>query len=330
MEENTPLSPPPAPAPRGPKQGNNRTLLYILVAAVLLLGVSLVVVFMQKENETERAEVLEEKKDDLQAELKQLDQKTEELERALVDSKLDNKQKKEMIKKLNDEIVYLKVRLDKALKEGALNKQQKEEFEGKYRQLEYYNERYRSKIKELEEVIKEQETRITRLSANVDSLEERTFKLEGETIIHKEKLKVASMLKATGLTHRSVNSRGKEDTELKQRRMRGYKGCLTLPKVEVADVGSKTLYLLLYKPDGSLYHTPETGSGFFSTSEGEKAYTAKTTIHYNREQTTACVNYTLPADEEFVKGKFTVVWMTRRDGDDNYHYVLATEVLSIR
>jgi hypothetical protein len=326
MEETQPLAPP-SGDPKRPKK--NRSFPYVLATLLVILGALLIYTFTQKETIQADNNKLEKQNDDLKAELEQLDLKVEELDRALGQAQLDNEEKREMVKKLNEEIVYLKVRLQKAIDEGTLDKRLKEEYEGKYRQLAYYNEKYREK---LEDVLRQKEGRITELTAGMDSLQTLTYTLEGQNIVQREKLKVASMLKAGGVQTYSINSRGKEELgpQLKQRRMRGFKGCLTLVKNDVAEVGLKTLYMLLYGPDGKIYHTPSMGSGYFSTTDGEKAYTAKQSFQYKREETEVCVTYNLPDVLELQRGNNTVLWMLRRDGEEDYYYVVEKQVIHVK
>jgi len=329
MDETKPLAAP-AGEPKKPKR--NRSYPYMLATLLVIVSALLIYTFTQKDDIQDKNNKLEKQNDDLKAELEQLDLKVEELDKALGQAQLDNEEKREMVKKLNEEIVYLKVRLQKAIDEGKLDKRLKEEYEGKYRQLAYYNEKYREKIKELEDVLRQKEGRITELTAGMDSLRSLTYTLEGQNVVQREKLKAASMLKASGVQTYSISNRGKEELgpQLKQRRMRGFKGCLTLIKNDVAELGLKTLYMLVYGPDGKLYHSPSMGSGYFTTTEGEKAYTAKQSFQYKREDVEVCVTYNLPDVLELQKGNNTVLWMLRRDGEEEYYYVVEKQVIHVK
>ncbi|MBX3101301.1 MAG: hypothetical protein KF690_02195 [Bacteroidetes bacterium] len=308
MEVTQPLGPPPAPQPK-----RKPTTVYILAGAIAILAIVLLVVLNRNSQLSTDKTELEGDRTDLQAELNELDKKMAEMDGALSDAKLDNQRKQEMIKKLDDEITYLKVRLQKSMAQGQLTARERDEYKGKYEQLEFYNRRYRQKIAELEALLKEQGEKIDRLTLEKDSLTTANTHLEDQNLLYELKIQVGSKLAASAITVYGVNSRGKEDAgpKLNRRRTRALKSCVTLEKNDIADMGTRSLYMVVLKPDGRILHHPSMGSGYYSTPGGEQPYSASARIEYKRARTQACATFTLPPDAEMDKGLHKVIWYTR-------------------
>jgi uncharacterized protein (DUF3084 family) len=310
MDTPPPLGPPPAPQQPPRKKP---VPLYVLIAIVALLAIGLFLALNRNATLSDNNITLESDKTDLQAELKQLDKKMAEMDNALSDAKLDNQRKQDMIKKLDDEITYLKVRLQKSMAQGQLTARERDEYKGKYEQLEFYNRRYRQKIAELEALLKEQGEKIDALTTANDSLNNLKTKLEDQNLLYELKIQVGSKLAASAIAIYGVNSRGKEDDgpKLSRRRTRGLKSCVTLEKNDIADMGTRTLYMVVLQPSGKVLHHPSMGSGYYSTPAGEQPYSAQARIAYNRTRTVACATLTLPPDVELERGSHKVVWYTR-------------------
>lgn len=119
-----------------------------------------------------------------------------------------------------------------------------------------------------------------------------------------EKLDVASTLQISGIEVKSleVNSKGKESEAQKAKNVSLLRISCLLNGSRVTESGSKTLYVVVYNPDGSV-----SGSeGTIKLREGgEKPYTNKVEVNYEKGRASE-VSFNWKPDKKFVPGTYKI------------------------
>ncbi len=119
-----------------------------------------------------------------------------------------------------------------------------------------------------------------------------------------QKVTVASLLIPSNISITGVRdkSNGKQDETNKAAKIQHLKICFDVPANKVADAGSKTFYVRILNPDGSIISLQDQGSGTFTGVENNEQmqYTSSASMDYQQAKGNVCSlwNQNLP----FVKG----------------------------
>ncbi|MCT4586181.1 MAG: hypothetical protein N4A71_00010 [Carboxylicivirga sp.] len=134
-----------------------------------------------------------------------------------------------------------------------------------------------------------------------DAIKESYKVLEKEKETLNKKVEIASQLETRKIESTGLNSKGKETKKTKS--VAKIRTCCTILKNITAQVGMKTAYIRIQRPDDVLLITSK--SNLFTYEDEEINYTAKRDFEYGGEDVDVCVYYTA-ADGELLKGVYTV------------------------
>lgn len=295
----------PQPAPK-PASNVTRILVILLIVALSLA----LIYFIVRTNQTEQQKTeLIAKNDDLEAEIKDLDQKVMQMETDIQNKDILLDEKNRKVDELSAELKKAQVRIQQLIAAGKLGAEQADKFKGRIEQMSYYIEKYQAQITELkaenEKLAKENKA----LSGKVQESENKVAQTQQENLLIKTKLEAAAILKATGFKYIGVNRRGKETpaegTVLRESRTDNLKACFTILENEVANPGQRQVYVVIKAPDGAILKSAEPGSVFTFNGQ-EIPYSAKIAVAYNRKNADVCVVYPKPENVDFAKGNYTV------------------------
>jgi predicted RNase H-like nuclease (RuvC/YqgF family) len=114
------------------------------------------------------------------------------------------------------------------------------------------------------------------------------------------KVEKASVLNAKDIMVSPLNKNSKERDKAKT--IEKIKTCFTIRENAIAQAGTKTVYLRIYRPDGFLM-TPS-AENVFETNEGTLIFSAKRDVEYENQDIEMCIFY--DKTEEFVEGDYTL------------------------
>lgn len=261
------------------KDRRSRILLIVIITGLFLLNGWLIVSLINKDKRLTETEV---QKEELTEEVDRLDQLLDEAEEQLLEYKGKN-QALDSIVDERDRIIANKVAQIRAmLRSENLTKEQLERAEQQIRTLNGLIATYRAQLDTLRTKNKFLEEEITLKDEELDSRAERIGVLEESNAAANEKIRIASRLEATKLLAVAVRDRsgGKEKETNRLSRADKIRITFTLGKNEVAEKGSKTVYLKIITPSKATLHNAEAGSGKFTYMGEESLYTAKQKFNF--------------------------------------------------
>ena len=254
-------------------------------------------------------------------------EKIEQLNTANKDKEEEIAQQVEQIKLLQDDLEDIrKVRdslnldnsdlkqrieeLDKLMAQAKANANasnaQKVEFERQLRAIKAERDRLLVEIKQL------QMKNDTLLAVN-DSLVVSKRKL-GDSITslkskeqdYKQKIEIASILKAEGFKIEALDSKGKvrEGDEFRARKIEKLRISFKFGENKVAKTNTKNVYLRLIEPSGTALFDLATGGGTTEAEGKTISYTAKKEVEFDNSRQTVSFVYEKPT--EYVKGQHKI------------------------
>jgi cell division protein FtsB len=298
-----------SPTPQQPAKSSGNVTRILVILLIVALSLALIY-FIVRTNQTEQQKTeLAAKNEDLEAEIKDLDQKVMQMETDIQNKDILLDEKNRKVDELSAELKRAQTRIQQLIAAGKLGAEQADKFKGRIEQMTYYIEKYQNQINELkaenEKLAKENET----LSGQVKERENKIAQTQQENLLIKTKLEAAAILKASNFKYIGVNRRGKETpaegTILREGRTDNLKTCFTILDNEVANPGQRQVYVVIKGPDGSILKSAEPGSSF--TFNGQDIpYSAKIAVAYNRKAADVCVVYPKPENVTFAKGNYNV------------------------
>jgi len=146
--------------------------------------------------------------------------------------------------------------------------------------------------KALQEENLQYKNKVSTMRTTYNKLEEVKENLE-------EKVEIASKLETFNMEAEGLNSKGRETS--KTSRVSKIKICFSVQKNITAEIGEKTVYLRLLRPDGALlYHSKD---DLFKHENKKINYSSKRTIEYGGEELDVCLFYQVDAGE-LTKGEY--------------------------
>lgn len=280
-------------------QKNNRSILFIILAAVFAIALIIVLVLFNR-TKGDLEELVQEKeiqRIDLQADLDSLLVEHEEVKAdygAIADSLLSKDSviqanAKEIKRLLNTQWEYVKVK--RKLKElQEISKVYVVQLDSLY-----------TVNKELQEenkaITKKYQTERRKNTELIKTQEELTKKVTD-----------AAVFKAYSINMKAINIRGSREKETnKARRTHRLDICFTLGENLVIEPGIHTIYMRIAGPDTRILMRGE-GDEYAFDFRGEKLqYSVKQDVDYNNEDMNVCMSWLqLPEDPEMLKGQYIV------------------------
>lgn len=257
------------------KDKRSRVVLGVIILLLFVVNGVLIYQLIEKENKREELaisnEKLEEQKQQL---LDEIDEISLQLERATgenarLDSALSAKNAQ-----LEEQLAELKRAVNsKNVTESQLRSLRKEK--------EVIMAKYEAEIKSLKRQVQMLQDTVGAQRVMIDQQREDYAKLEEVYTVAQEKVKIGSRLKAVDLTASGFKERKRGDRETTRlSRADKVRINFTIDNNDVAEKGTKMVYLKLLSPTKGTMYNEEKGSGKFSLGGEESLYTLKKEVNF--------------------------------------------------
>lgn len=282
----------------------------VMAGAIVVLTVGVVFLVIQNQDLRSQSIELLANEEDLQEEIQDLEARIVQMDTDLQNKDIELETKDKQVEKLNAELEDAKRKVYILSKGGRLNQEDVDKYKYQIDQMNYYVRKYQREIERLKAENAELTAKNEELQGEVELRDQQMRDLEQESRLYQTKLDAASILKAVEFQFTGVNNRGKE-YPASQGTLRGASTqqlqiCFRILENDVADLGQRPVYVTIQGPDGKIYSSFETGSGFFTHNGQEIPYSSRVVINYDRTAQNVCAKYASPA-EGFLKGRHNVV-----------------------
>ena len=115
-----------------------------------------------------------------------------------------------------------------------------------------------------------------------------------------QKVDVAKEIRVFNLKVLGLNKKGKPNT--KARKIKKIQVCFVLGENKVVSSGTKTVYLRIARPDGSIISSSE--YDLFDYQGNKIVYTDRREVEYNNKDTDVCVYWVNKSGEELIPGTY--------------------------
>ena len=124
----------------------------------------------------------------------------------------------------------------------------------------------------------------------------------------REKMSAATLLRTINIIFKAINSKGKirKGVEFRVREVEKIRIGFGLEKNDLAEVGTKKIYLLISEPEGAVLYNPAAGSGTFTINNAEKYFTAQKELLF--DNTEQYIEFEYDKGSEFKKGQYEVTF----------------------
>jgi len=287
----------------------DRTRQILIIAVMVLAAATAYFAFQTFSTKVENTQLVENKVE-LESEINELNTKITTMETEMQRQDIELTEKDRKVAEMAAELELAKKRIGSLQAAGKLTAAQLNEFKFKTDQMGYYIEKYQKQIEEL----KVENERLTgenrELSRTVQAKDSLVAKVGAEATLYKTKVAAASILKAAEFKFFTVDKKGRdteaENRETKARRFGNLKTCFTLLENAVAEIGGRTVYVVIKGPDGGVIRPNETEAGYFTHNGQEIPYSAKTGLNYDRTSQQVCITYVKPEALEMAKGNYSI------------------------
>lgn len=289
---NMPL-PPPLPPQKGPK-GSVKVLKIITVILCLALIASLVTLYSvwntSNRIKVEKEEVITEK-----------DKVTEDLERLKTDYADLRSNNDTLNARLDQERKKIDLLLARIKKTDASNRAKLHEYEQEISNLKNLLNGYVKQIDELSAANKELRAENERVKSEASQSKQKVEELSQEAGMLKSMVEKGSEIKVRDIAAVALN--GKDKTVSRARQTSQIRTCLTLIENNIAKMGTKSVYIRVKAPDGSLL--TQSGTNLFNPADGgaQMVYSAMRDVDYNGQDLEVCVFY---KDTNFISGTYNI------------------------
>ena len=275
------------------KKGNKETILYIVIISIMMIVVA-AVSFLFLTTKKEKDEIIE----NLNIEKTIL---TEEYQNLIIhyDSlESDNETLNNMLILEREKIAQLveEIKTIKATNTAKIREYQKEltTLRNVLRSYVIQIDSLNTRNEELTKQNTQLQRRHTQMETSIKQLEDEKKGLE-------HKVSIASQLDITNLLAEALGSNGKKTDKFA--RVAKLRVCFTVLKNVTAQIGMKSFYIRIERPDGQLLLTSK--NDVFSYENSMINFTAKRSIEYGGEETDVCVYYNVDKGE-LLKGNYRV------------------------
>jgi len=200
--------------------------------------------------------------------------------------------------------------LDKLMAQAKANANssnaQKVEFERQLRAIKVERDRLLAEIKSLhlqnDTLVAANDSLVVSKRRLGDSISE----LKTKELDYKQKIEIASILKAESFKIEALDSKGKvrEGDEFKSKRIEKLKVSFKFADNKVAKSNSKNIYLRLIEPSGTALFDLATGGGTTEAEGRTISYTAKKEVEFDNSRQLVTFVYEKPT--EYVKGQHKI------------------------
>lgn len=252
--------------------------IYILLAVIALLIATNIFLWMQKDKTETRFEQTSDEKEKLQVQLNQL-----ELDLTQATANADSLNESLIAK---DEELKAKVaQLQSSLKRGNMTAAELERARNEIDQLRYYIRKYQDEIVTLKKENELLASENSGLKKTVETEQRKSSDLINQNINLSNKVAVASLLKANGLSAMGVRyrSNGKEVESNRVKTLEKIKVSFNVADNQVAAQGPRDFYLRIVNPTGKAEVITDANESKFMADGSELQYSVKSTINFENK-----------------------------------------------
>lgn len=136
------------------------------------------------------------------------------------------------------------------------------------------------------------------LSTTLDKVSSEKNNLEDKVKNQEDVIKAGSILQAINLNAMAirVKSSGNQQETSRAKRAEMIKACTTLGENRIAKAGTKTIYIRVITPEGSVLPDADNPNATFKYNGISGKYSAKRSIEYDNKMQEVCVFYTVSDD----------------------------------
>jgi hypothetical protein len=257
------------------KDKRSRVYLFLIITALFVINGWLIFRLVKDQNEMTKSNEITE----------QLKVEQEELKIELADLKLDvvglegRNQGLDSVIGLRDAEITRKVaQIKKMISGGNVTRAELRKAKDDITSLKGQIAQYMEQIKALSEENETLVGEVKQKNATIEELNEDYKKLEGNYNSEKEKVNIASRLKAINVSFQAVRYRkigGREKASSKFSSMDKLKITFALDNNLIANKGVRVMYVKIFSPEKSTLHNESKGSGSFKYDGEMSLYTLK-------------------------------------------------------
>jgi flagellar basal body-associated protein FliL len=281
----------PPPTPPQKKGGKSIVMQVIIVILTLALGASLVYIYQFTKQSEEDLAVANAEKQEVIENLEQLKTDYGELKASndTISAQLNSERKK------------IDALMERIKKTEATNRTQMRQYEREISNLKSLLTGYVHQIDSLNILNRALREENTKVKSEINQSKRQVEELSQERTALKSMVEKGGELKTRDLTAIALTSRDK--TASRARQTEQFKICLTLIENDLAKRGSRSVYVRIKSPDGSLL-TQSVTNLFEPVAGGSQLiYSAMREVDYNGEDLEVCVYY---KDSDFMSGSFDI------------------------
>lgn len=295
---NGPLPPPqrPLPPPQRPNNSSGDVGKMKVIAGVLGLAllIALGVLFYVWSNSNK----ITEEKIQIVLEKEQVTSALEQLKLEYSNLRSDNDS---LNVQIGDERKKIDLLLEKIKKSDDVNRRKIKEYDREVNKLKNLLKDYVHQVDSLSALNKELQAENVRYKKEVDDNKRTVKALSEETGNLKSMIEKGSSLKIRDLQVTALNNRDKSVTKARQTVQ--IRACLTIAENNIASAGTRSVYMRVKSPDGSLL--TQSINNLFDPADGsaQLIYSGMRQIDYQGQDLEVCVFY---KDEDFLQGNYNI------------------------
>ncbi len=273
------------------------TKIYFFVVAIAALLATNVYFYIKYKNTGDKVYELTDEKVNMQAEIDRIEV---ELDR-LID---ENAELSTSLKAVRDSVRNTIATLRTQLAQNNLTREQLANAQHEISQLKQQLSDYRTEVALLRNQNAQLVSERAVLKEAVDSTSGRVVELEERNTDLSDKVKIASALKVSSIGINALRQRnnGKEDAEVRARRVDKFKITFTIADNALAEKGKHHVYTRIIDPNGNLRTSD---NSLFDVNGNQMQYTDKTTIDFVNDG--AAYSLEWRDAKGFQKGTYTVL-----------------------
>jgi cell division protein FtsL len=270
------------------KKKNSKPVVLILLIVILLgaIGIMSVMYYNLKMDSQEQVQLLEEEKNRLTSELKNLyfDYDSLKTENDSINIHLEAEQEK----------------IERLLSINASNVSKIRLYKKELKTLRDIMKSYIIQIDSLNQRNKQLSEENIKVRKELYSIEESKKKLEEEKEELSSKVEIATVLNAKDINADPLNKRSREKDKISK--VEKIRTCFTLRENPIIEPGEKVIYIRIYRPDGVVLASPDEGTFEF---DGEQImYSAKRSVEYENQDIDVCIYW--DRTEPLIEGEYIV------------------------
>lgn len=264
------------------KEKDKRSRVYLFLIIILLFLVNGILIFKLVRDQNEITKMNTEK-EELKMEQDKLQKELNALELDVNDLKGENSRLDSVINERDADIARKVAQINKMISGGNITRDQLRRAKREIEQLKGQITQYETQIDSLSKENEFLALEVEKQTETIKKQQEDYEKLEKSYETEKEKVRIASRLKAINLAFQAVRYRkigGKEKVVSKFGSMDKLKVTFALDNNVTANKGTRTVYVKIFNPEKATLHNEGKGSGSFMYKGENSLYTLKEQFNF--------------------------------------------------